>query len=67
MGKSAAAKNPHDAKRAAFYRNQAIAWLRRFKPEIDQAIKELAEKKYPKNEGARKRIKLDKELEALGK
>jgi len=60
-------KNKKDVQRQAFYRNQAIAWLRRFKPEVDAAIKELAEKRFPKNDGARKRIKLEKELEALGK
>ncbi len=67
MAKATVTKNPKDVQRAAFYRNQAIAWLRRFKPEVDQAIKELAEKKFPKDAGARKRIKLDKELESLGK
>ena len=60
-------KNPKDVQRAAFYRNQVIAWVRRYKPEVDQAIKELAEKRFPKESGARKRIKLDKELESLDK
>jgi len=56
-------KNPKDIQRAAFYRNQVIAWVRKFKPDVDQAIRDLAEKKYPKAEGSRKRVKLEKELE----
>jgi hypothetical protein len=58
-------KNSDDVKRSAFFRNQAIAWLRRFKPEVIQAIKELADKKFPKKPGSRKTVKLEKELEAL--
>jgi len=60
-------KNPKDTERAAFYRNQVIAWVRRFHPEIDDAIKKLAEERFPKEKGARKRIRLDESLESLGK
>lgn len=67
MAKATQKKNPNDIQRTAFYRNQVIAWVRRFKPDVDQAIRDLSEKKFPKEAGARKKIKLDKELEDLGK
>jgi hypothetical protein len=59
--RAAVKKNPINSKRNMFIRIQALRWVEKNRPEVFQAIKEPAKKKYaPK--GQRKRTELDAEL-----